>query len=98
MEGSPYLACNDRNAQKWFKLWSCHNVCDAISYLLDNVFIRFGTKLHKQIVGIYMGTNSALLVAGLFLFYYERDFMMYFSDDIQADIIEAFIAAYEETY
>ena len=46
-----------------FKLWSCQNVCDALIYLLDNIFIRFGTKLNRQIVGIPIGTNSAPLVA-----------------------------------
>ena len=37
-----------------------------------------------------MGTNCAPLVADLFLFCYERDFMMSLSDYIQADIIDAF--------
>ena len=36
-----------------------------------------------------MCTNCALLVAKLFLFCYERDFMMSMSDDKQADIIDA---------
>ena len=37
-----------------------------------------------------MCTNFAPLVADLFLFCYERDFMMSLSDDKQADIIDAF--------
>ena len=37
-----------------------------------------------------MGTNCAPLVADLFLFCYERDFMLSLSDNNQADIIEAF--------
>ena len=37
-----------------------------------------------------MGTNCAPLVADLFLFFYERDFMMSLSDDKQADVIDAF--------
>ena len=36
-----------------------------------------------------MRTNYAPLVADLFLFCYERDFMMSLSDDYQADIIDA---------
>ena len=36
-----------------------------------------------------MGTNCAPLVADLFLFCYERDFMLSLSDNNQADIIEA---------
>ena len=34
-----------------------------------------------------MGTNCAPLVADLFLFCYERDFMMSLSDDKQADVM-----------
>ena len=36
------------------------------------------------------GTNCAPLVADLFLFCYERDFMLSLSDNNQTDIIEAF--------
>ena len=51
-EGSLYLTCNEKHAfftseqPKRFKLWSCQKVCDALHYLLDNMFIRFGSKLH----------------------------------------------------
>ena len=65
-------------------------MCDALHYILDNIFIRFGSKLYRQIVGIPMGINCAPLVADLFLFCYERDFMLSLSDNNQADIIEAF--------
>ena len=91
-----YLACYDKIAfftsddQKRFKLWSCQNVCDALIYFLDNILIRFGTKLHRHIVGIPMGTNCAPLVADLFLFCNERDFMISLSDDTQTNVIEAF--------
>ena len=60
-EGSPYLACNDRNAfftsekPKKYHAWSCQNVCDALTFLLDNIFVRFGTKLYRQVVGIFYG-------------------------------------------
>ena len=55
----------------------------------DNVYIRFGNKLYRQIVGIPMGTNCAPLEADVFLFCYKRDFMTTLSNDSQADIIEA---------
>ena len=38
---------------------------------------------------IPMGTNCDPLVADLFLFCYERDFMKYLSSDNQADVIKA---------
>ena len=51
-EGKLYLACNDKNAfftskdhYIGYHLWSCQNVYDALSFLLDNIYIRFGTKL-----------------------------------------------------
>ena len=50
-------------------------------------FIRFGTKLYRQVVGIPMGTNCAPLVTNIFLFCYERDFMISLSGDKQADVI-----------
>ena len=63
-------------------------MCDALHNLLDNIFIRFGSKLYRQIVGIPMGTNCAPLVADSFWFSYERDFMLSLSDNKQTNIIE----------
>ena len=37
-----------------------------------------------------MGSNCAPLVANLILFCYDGDFIMSLSDDMQADIIDAF--------
>ena len=42
-ECSTYLACNDRNAfftsekPKKYHAWSCQNVCDALTFSLDNI-------------------------------------------------------------
>ena len=63
---------------------------EAVTFLLDNIYIIFGTKLFRQIEGIPIGTNCAPLVANLFLFCYERDFMMSLSVENQSGIIEAF--------
>ena len=91
------MACNDNNAffftseqPKRYKLWSCQKMFDALHYLLDNIFIRFGSKLYRQSVGIPMGSKCAPLVADLFLFCCERDFMLSVSDNTQTDSIEAF--------
>ena len=62
-------------------------MCDALHYLLDNIFIRFGSKLYRQIVGIPMGTNCAPFVADLFLFCSERDFMLSLSDNNQSFLL-----------
>ena len=54
------------------------------------MYIRFGTKLYRQIVGIPMGANCTILVDLLFLNCYERDFMDSLNHEKQADAIEAF--------
>ena len=70
-----------------YHAWSCQNACDALTFLLDNIFfIGFGTELYRQVVVIPMGSNCVPLVADIFLFCYDRDFMMAHSDDKQADI------------
>ena len=96
-ENTQYLACNKECAFFFtsdvynnHNLWSCQKVCDALVYLLDHIFIRFETKLYRQTIGIPMGTNCAPIVADLFLFCYERDFMKSLTRENQADIIEAF--------
>ena len=41
-------------------------------------------------MGIPVRTNCAPLVADLFLFCYERDFILSLSEDNQSELIEAF--------
>ena len=95
-EEALYLACNEERAlfaskeHKNYDLWSCQQVTDALIYLLDNIYIRFGSKLYNQNIGIPMGTNCAPpLVADLFLFGYERDFMKYLTKEKRYDPIDA---------
>ena len=98
IEGSLYIACNDKNAfftsnaVRNYNLWSCQKVCEALTFLSDNIYIKFGSKLYRQIVGIPMDTNCAPLVADLFLFCCERDFMLSLSEDNKTDVIGAFIS------
>ena len=64
--------------------------------MLLNIFLKsfsldlVGTKFRRQIVGIPKGTKGAPLIADLYIFFYERDFIMSLSSDTIADVIEAF--------
>ena len=94
-EGSLYIACNGKifftsDAVRNYNLWSCQKVCEALTFLLDNIYIKFSSKLYTQIVGMPMGTYCAPLVPNLFLFCYEGDAMLSLSEDNQSDVIEAF--------
>ena len=90
------LACNEEFAfftsdvYKYYNSWSYQIVCDALAYLLNNIFIRFGTKLYRQIISIPMGTNYAPLVADLFLFFIMKEISWSLSRENQADIVETF--------
>ena len=65
-EVSLYNACNYRNAfftsdaVRNYNLWSCQKLCEAPTFLLDNIYIRFGSKLYRKIVGIPMGQKAEL--------------------------------------
>ena len=84
------MVINDRLKIKYYNLWSCQKACEALTFLLDNIYISFGSKLYRQIVGIPICTSCVPLVADLILFCYERDFMLSLSDDNQSEVIEAF--------
>ena len=46
--------------------------------MLDNLFIRFGTKLHGKVKRIPIGTNCATFITYLFVFCFKMYFMIYF--------------------
>ena len=46
-----------------------------LEFLVDNIFVFFGGKVFQQIVGIPMGANCAPLLADIFLYSYEAEFM-----------------------
>ena len=61
--------------------------CAVLSIIFLKIYIIVSSKLYRKIVDFQMGTNCAPLVADLFLFCYERDFMLFLSDNNQADVI-----------
>ena len=44
--------------------FSCRDLCHAINLLIDNIFVRFGNKVFRQVIGIPMGASSAPLLSG----------------------------------
>ncbi len=73
-----------------YKSWTCTEMCDALTFLLNNIYVQFNGKCYRQIVGIPMGTNCAPLIADLFLFCYEKNFMSRLNTSKQFDLIETF--------
>ena len=59
-------------SQRRVALWSLTMI---VEFLIDNIFVKFGGHLFCQVIGILMGTNCAPLLADLFLYSYESDFL-----------------------
>ena len=76
---------NDRTSAR-YTYFSCRELCPAIHYLIDNIYVRFGSSVFRQVIGIPMGTNSAPLLADLFLHIFEYDFMV---KTVKQDITKA---------
>ena len=51
------------------------DIIDMLNFLIDNIFVEFGGHIFQQVIGIPMGTNCAPLLADLFLYSYEADFI-----------------------
>ena len=57
---------------------------------MENIYVQFDCMLYQQKVGIPMGTYCALLIADLFLYWYERDFMSKLQKSKQFDLKDKF--------
>ena len=60
---------------KGYVSWTCKQFCRMFCFLVDNIFIKFGQEVFRQTIGIPMGTDCAPVVADLFLFSYEYNFL-----------------------
>ncbi len=56
-------------------MYTADQICKMVDFLVDNIFVKFGGCLFRQVIGIPMGTNCAPLLADLFLYSYESDFL-----------------------
>ena len=61
--------------QKGKTCYSEEQVISMLEFFIDNIFVSFGGALFQQIFGIPMGTNCVPLLANLFLYSYESEFL-----------------------
>ena len=57
------------------KLYTADQICRMVEFLIDSIFVKFGGCLFRQVIGIPMRTNCAPLLADLFLYAYESEFL-----------------------
>lgn len=51
------------------------DIIKMLEFLIDNIFVVVGGQIFQQTVGIPMGTNCAPLLADIFLYSYEAEFI-----------------------
>ena len=80
-ESKTYLFTSDKagffSNKKYdsYTCWTCTELCEGFTFLIENIYVQFDGMVYQQIVGISMCTNCAPLIADFFLNCYERDFM-----------------------
>ena len=60
-----------------------NDIFNRLQFLIENIFVMFGGRVFQQSVGIPIGTNCAHLLADLFLYSYEIDFIQGFSRETE---------------
>ena len=61
-----------------------------LNFLIDNIFVEFGGQIFQQAIGIPMGTNCAPLLADLFLYSYEAEFIQQLLTKKKKNIAQSF--------
>ena len=56
-------------------IYTADNICQMIEFLIDNISVHFGLCLFHQVIGIPIGRNCAPLLADLFVYSYENEFL-----------------------
>ena len=55
---------------------------------MENIYVQFDGMVYQQTVGIPIGTNCAPLIADLFPYCYERDFISNIQKSKRFDLID----------
>ena len=56
-------------------MYTPDNIWKVIEFFIDNIFVQFGGRPFRQVIGIPMGTNCTPLLTDLFLYSYENEFL-----------------------
>ena len=84
-----FIRVNKRNATWAEKLpakpsliyYDIENLMERIKFLLNNLYIIYGGKIYKQVIGIPIGSDCSQDLANLFLFSYEYDHVKSLKDE-----------------
>ena len=55
-ENKLFITCNVERAfftndtVKHYTMWTCLDVCKSLSFLLDNIYVRFGDAVYRRVI------------------------------------------------
>ena len=76
---------------------TANDICKMIELLVDNIYVRFGGQLFRQMVGIPMGKDCAPLLADLFLYSYEHEVLDKLTKEGKGKLARKFNLSYRYT-
>ena len=80
-EGKQFINVNQRKAffsnspNNSYKSFTELQLFQILEFILDNIFVKFGNDIYKQIIGIPIGLDSGQDIANLLLFQYESSYI-----------------------
>jgi len=80
------------------KKFSETDIFNMLEFLIDSIFVMFGGRVFQQTVGIPMGTSCAPLIADLFLYSYDADFIQGFLKKNEQKLARSFNFTFRYIY
>ena len=71
--------------------YSEDGIIEVLEFLIDNIFVVSAGKVFQQNVGIQMGPNCTLLLADIFLYSYEAEYIQSFLSADKKQLVSRFI-------
>ena len=59
----------------WDKTYNANQICEIVEFFIDNIFVKFGGHLFRQVTGIPVGTNFPLPLLTSFPILTKVDFL-----------------------
>lgn len=70
-----YICCEKRRYARHIN-WRDDEMIKALTFHLENIYVRFDIKVYRLIVCIPIGTNCTPVISVLFFYCYESQFMI----------------------
>ena len=91
-EAKTYINANLRKAffsshpTRGYVSFSESDLNKILLFILENIYVKFGSKVYKQIIGIPIGLDSGQDIANLLLYFFEREYLL---DLTRRDLVTA---------